>query len=70
MSVQAGRTQLVTATKDLMLNWEQTRQHWRDSRSDEFERNYLAGLLPAVERAAGAISELGVVLARIRHECE
>jgi hypothetical protein len=70
MSLQAGRTRLVTATKDLMLNWEQTRQHWRDTRSEEFERSYLAALLPAVERAAGAIGELGVVLARIRHECE
>jgi len=70
MSMQAGRTKLVASTKELMLEWERTRQHWRDARSEEFERMYLSGLLPAVERAAGATGELGNVLARIRHECE
>ena len=70
MSMQAGRTRLLASTKDLVVQWERTREHWRDGRSEEFERNYMAKLLPAVERAAGAIGELGNVLAKIRHECE
>lgn len=70
MSMQAGRTRLLASTKDLVVQWERTREHWRDSRSEEFERNHMAKLLPAVERAAGAIGELGNVLAKIRHECE
>lgn len=70
MSASSSGSQLVQATKDLSLEWERTREHWRDAKSLEFEKNYLAELPHHVARAVEAIEEINVLLKKIRSDCE
>ncbi len=70
MSAKVSGSNLIQAAKDLSLEWEQTRAHWHDVKSREFEQTYLADLPSHVTRAAQIIEEIDVVLRKIRSDCE
>jgi hypothetical protein len=70
MSLSAYRTGLVQLTRDLSLRWQQTREHWRDAQSREFEQRFLEDLLGCVDKTAAVIEELDKLLARVRNDCE
>ena len=70
MSTRASGANLVQAVKDLSLQWQQTQVHWRDVKSQEFERKYLADLPTHVARAMGVIEEIDAVLRKVRSDCE
>lgn len=70
MSAAACGPQLVQATKELSLEWERTRAHWRDAKSLEFEKQYLAELPHHIARAVEAIEEINALLNKIRSDCE
>ena len=44
MSAVGSKGRLLGASKELALKWEDTKNHWRDERSREFERKYLQEL--------------------------
>ena len=56
------------ALKDLMIHWERTSSSWRDKARVEFEKDYLAELLPAVRTASNAAKQIEVLLERLRSE--
>jgi hypothetical protein len=70
MSTKGSAANLVQAAKDLANEWEQTKSHWHDVKSQEFEHKYLEDLPGNVRRAALMIEEIDVVLRKIRSECE
>ena len=70
MSTTGSAGNLGGALKELSLRWQETRTHWRDVKSVEFERNYLEKLPNDVGRAAGVIEEIGKLLQKVRHDCE
>jgi len=70
MSLNAGKTRLVAVTKDLAIHWSQTKERWADSKSKEFEQQYLDELFASVDAAATVIGQLDQVLAKIRSDCE
>lgn len=70
MSVQAGRSQLATLTKALLASWHQTREHWRDAKSQEFEQKFMNELQASVNAAVANTEELAKIMAKIRGECE
>jgi uncharacterized membrane protein YgaE (UPF0421/DUF939 family) len=70
MSTKGSAANLVQAAKDLANEWEQTKSHWHDVKSHEFEERYLEELPAHVRRAALMIEEVDVVLRKIRSECE
>ncbi len=70
MSLTADRTRLRAITKELTVRWEETRNSWRDAKSQEFERHYIEELLARVEKAVVAIEKLEKITARARTECE
>ncbi len=70
MNVGSHRTLLVTATKELSRQWEQTKDSWQDAKSKEFEQKYLLDILSGVDRAAGVFEQLEKLVARVRNECE
>jgi hypothetical protein len=70
MSLGAYRTGLVTLTKELSLRWAQTKEHWRDARSEEFEKRYLEELLASVDKTTAVIEELDKLLTKVRNDCE
>ena len=70
MSLGASRNQLMTVTKLLAGQWQQTRNHWLDAKSQEFDRRYMEALQAQVTAALGAIEKLDKVLAKVRSDCE
>lgn len=70
MSVANSASNLLQAVKDLRLEWEQTREYWRDSKCDEFDRTYLENLPSDIARAAMAMKELDAILRKVREDCE
>jgi hypothetical protein len=68
--VNANPNRLMALTKELRAEWEQTRQYWNDSKSQEFEATFLNGLLDGVNRTIANIDALERVLDKIRTDCE
>ncbi|MCS1411867.1 MAG: hypothetical protein M2R45_05069 [Verrucomicrobia subdivision 3 bacterium] len=65
-----GRNQLTASTKDLLRQWELTRQVWRDQKADEFERKYLKELESSVNRAVHVMEKLDLIVTKVRKGCE
>jgi len=61
---------LTALTKALSLQWEDTKNYWRDSKSEEFERQYIQELLTSAERAVAVIQQIDKLIAKIRSDCE
>jgi hypothetical protein len=70
MSLSANGKVLATATTKLLRQWSDTGQHWRDAKSDEFERKYLVELQASVDRAGAVLDEIERIVKRVRDECE
>lgn len=70
MSAGGNRSSLLALTRDLAARWQQTREHWSDARSREFEERHLAGLLAAVDKAATAMEQLDEIVTKARKDCE
>ncbi|WP_265595020.1 hypothetical protein [Haloferula sp. BvORR071] len=54
----------------MFARWEELRQSWRDSKSAEFDKEYLAPLPQAVATATRVIEELDLVLSKIHTDCD
>ena len=70
MSVRESGTNLAQSTKILLNQWEETKTHWRDEKSQQFEADHLSDLPGKVQRATALIEELDIILKKIRHACE
>jgi uncharacterized protein YukE len=70
MSLSVSKTRLAAITRELSNNWQNTKQSWQDSKSSEFERQYIELLLNNVEKAVTVMDDLEKVLAKIRSDCE
>ena len=68
--MNANGTRLEGITKELMGQWQQTRQYWCDAKSAEFEHKYLDELFASVDKAVGVIEQLDKLLTKIRKDCE
>jgi hypothetical protein len=63
-------TRLAAITKELWIQWQHTREDWKDAKSLEFERKYLEDLLASVDAAVTVIEQLDKLVTKIRHDCE
>ena len=70
MSATCSKGRLVGAAKELALKWDETKNYWRDAKSQEFERKYLHDLFTGVDRAVGVIEKLDELLKKIHSDCE
>lgn len=70
MSLNANKSRLTALTKNLSLRWVETREHWRDVKSDEFNERFMQELLPRVSKAVDAIEKLEELLKKIKKDCE
>ena len=66
MNVSTNGKVVLTATRELARKWDQTKESWRDAKAEEFEREYLAGLMSDVERAIPILDELDRLITSIR----
>jgi hypothetical protein len=70
MNIRGSASNLAQAMKDLMMKWEQTRESWRDAKSEEFHAHYLEHLPGHIARAMAAMEELDGLLRKVRKDCE
>ncbi len=70
MNLSAEKARLVAITKELAVRWAETRTYWRDARSQEFEKRYMAELGVRIDRIVTVIEKLDALLARVRSDCE
>lgn len=70
MSTRSSASNLGQALKTLRIEWQQTRESWRDVKSLEFQEKYLDDLPSHVARAASVIEELDTLLRKVKADCE
>jgi hypothetical protein len=70
MSLSGNKGRLVGLTRELLLQWEETKNYWRDAKSEEFERKYLTELSAHVNRAIIVLDQLEELLKKVRSDCE
>lgn len=70
MSTQGSAANLIQAMKDLSVQWQQTKEEWRDGKSIEFEGKYLENLPAELKRATEAMEEVNTLLKKVRRDCE
>jgi hypothetical protein len=68
--MSGNSAKLNALTRDLANKWKETKNHWRDAKADEFERQYIEELLNNVDKAAGVMEQLDKLVAKIKHDCE
>jgi hypothetical protein len=70
MNLSGSKSRLVGVTKELLLQWDDTRSCWRDAKSQEFERRYIQELRVRVDKAVTVIEKLDELLKKVRSDCE
>lgn len=65
-----SRNRLVSLTRELLSEWENTRQYWNDSKSTEFEKRFLDELRSGVNAAVTNIESLERILSKIHDDCD
>ena len=70
MNLNGTKSRLTGATKELSLRWSETRNHWRDAKSQEFHQQYMQELFARVERTGTIIDKLAEVLKKVQDDCE
>jgi len=70
MNLNANKSRLAGITRELSLQWDQTKNYWRDQKSTEFEKKYLEELFAFSDRTILVIEKLDELLKKIRSDCE
>jgi hypothetical protein len=70
MSLLANKSRLESLTKDLAASWAETRDSWRDAKSQEFAQRFMDELFSSVTRTATCIADLDKIINKVRHDCE
>jgi predicted outer membrane protein len=70
MNLSGNKSRLMGVTKELSLRWEETRNYWRDAKSQEFDKKYMQELVARVDKAVTIIEKLDEVLKKVQSDCE
>ena len=70
MSLAGSKSRLSGITKELWLQWHDTKNYWRDAKSEEFERQHLSELFLGIDRTISTLDKLDELLAKLRKDCE
>jgi len=70
MNLSGNKSRLTGLTREISLRWSETKVHWRDARSEEFERRFMTELSASVNRTVLIVEKLDEVLRKVRSDCE
>ena len=70
MSGRVSASNLAPAIQDIQVEWDNTRGSWRDQKSREFGEKYLAVLPDILTKANALMSEVDVLIRKVRQDCE
>ena len=68
--MNASGTRLGAITKELWGQWQETKEYWKDSKSNEFEHKFLEELVASVDKTVMVIEELDKLMSKIKKDCE
>lgn len=68
--MNASGARLAAISKQLWLDWQQTKEQWADAKSQEFERKFLLELFSSVDKTVTVIEQLDKLMTKIRKDCE
>jgi hypothetical protein len=70
MNLSGNKGRMTGLTREISLKWAETKNHWQDARSREFEGRHMLELVANVDRAIIIMDKLDVLLAKVRSDCE
>ena len=70
MNLSGNKGRLVGLTRDVTLRWAETKEHWRDAKSEEFEHRFMAEFSASVNRTVIILDKLEELLKKVRNDCE
>lgn len=70
MTPSGIKNRLVSLTKGLTTRWDETRNYWKDAKSQEFEQRYMNELYANVDKTVTVLEKLDELLAKVRKDCE
>jgi hypothetical protein len=68
--MNANGSRLFAVTKELWVQWQRTRDSWRDAKSVEFQHQYLEDLMSSVDKTVTVIDQIDKLMAKIKRDCE
>jgi len=69
-NIHGCASNLHEAVKNLLVAWEQTRNSWRDVKSQQFEQRFLETLPNDAARAVSVMGEIELLIKKVRRDCE
>ena len=70
MSGSVSGSNLQQAVQDLLVEWDHTRNYWRDQKAQEFHHTYLEKLPDLVTKANAVVGDVNTLLRKVRQDCE
>jgi hypothetical protein len=70
MSLSGSKNRLVAITKELSNRWDETKNYWRDAKSQEFEQRYMSELFANVDKTVTVMDKLNELVTKVRNDCE
>ena len=70
MSLSGSKNRLVAVTKELSNRWDETKNYWRDAKSQEFEQRYMLELFANVDKTITVMDKLNELMTKVRNDCE
>jgi hypothetical protein len=70
MSLSGSKSRMQGLTREISVQWAETHAHWRDAKSEEFERRYITELSYQVNRSMQVVDQLEEILKKVRSDCE
>jgi hypothetical protein len=69
VSAIESRAKLIQAAKQLMTDWQQAKEAWRDDNCQQFDKKYMAPLESSIRAAAQAMERMDTMLDSAQQEC-
>lgn len=69
MSLNPALRNIHQSVKDLIVEWQATKEQWNDAAARDFEKKYLQPLEPAARSALNALNQMEEVIQRARRDC-
>jgi hypothetical protein len=70
MSLSGSKNRLVAITNELSNRWDETKNYWRDAKSQEFEQRYMSELFANVDKTVTVMDKLNELLIKVKNDCE
>ena len=70
MSLSGNQGRLTGLAREFAVEWAETRTHWRDAKSEEFDQKYMVELAANISRSITVMEQLEELLKKVRSDCE